>query len=59
MNQELWTTVREVLAVNEDKCLLVGGYLANRTGDVRVGMYHVLYSNGEEKYVTRQEIPNS
>lgn len=53
MNQteEPWTTVRQVLAVNEDKCLLVGGYLASRKGDVKEGMYHVLYSDGREEYV--------
>lgn len=53
MNQteEPWTTVRQVLAVNEDKCLLVGGAIANRKGDVKEGMYHVLYSDGREEYV--------
>jgi len=47
-----WTTIRQVVAVNEDKAVLVGGYLADRIGNVTVGMYHVLYSNGREKFVS-------
>jgi hypothetical protein len=47
--------VRQVLSVNEDKAILVGGVLANRNGSVKPGMYHVLYSDGTEKFTNNPE----
>jgi len=46
-----WTTIRQVVAVDGAKAVLVGGSKTPIAGDVSPGMYHVLHSNGKEEFI--------
>lgn len=45
-------TASQVMAVNEDKAIIRGGFLVNRTGECSVGKWWVLYEDGTEEFVS-------
>lgn len=49
-------TAAQVIAVNEDKAMLTGGFLVKRTSDCECGKYWVLRDDGTEGFLEHNDM---